>query len=79
MLCSVVRRGLGLLAAAGLVVLSGAAVASADGGANAFAFGSSGVLSGNVIQIPVHVPINLCGNTVDIIAGLNAASGFCAQ
>ncbi|MFJ4005864.1 chaplin [Streptomyces sp. NPDC090023] len=37
--------------------------------------GSPGVLSGNVLQIPVHVPINLCGNTVNVIGALNPAFG----
>ncbi len=46
-----------------------------DSGAKGVAAGSPGVVSGNVIQIPLHVPINLCGNSIDIIALLNAASG----
>ncbi|AKN69550.1 membrane protein [Streptomyces sp. PBH53] len=49
--------------------------AFADAGAGGAAVGSPGVLSGNVIQIPVHVPINVCGNTVNIIALLNPAFG----
>ncbi|MEK2473708.1 MULTISPECIES: chaplin [Streptomyces] len=36
---------------------------------------SPGVLSGNVIQIPIDIPINVCGNSVDIIALLNPAFG----
>ncbi|MFF4409403.1 chaplin [Streptomyces sp. NPDC002536] len=54
-------------------VAAGSAVA--DAGAKGVAAGSPGVISGNVIQIPLHVPINLCGNSIDIIALLNAASG----
>ncbi|MEU3858327.1 chaplin [Streptomyces sp. NPDC028722] len=57
------------------VVISGAGLALADANAEGAAVGSPGVLSGNVIQVPVHVPINLCGNTVDIIALLNPAFG----
>ena len=34
-----------------------------------------GVLSGNVIQVPVHVPVNVCGNTVSVIGLLNPAFG----
>jgi hypothetical protein len=61
-------------AAAGLVLGSaGAASASAD--AHGAAVGSPGVLSGNNIQVPIHIPVNLCGNTVDIIALLNPAYG----
>ncbi|PPQ83116.1 hypothetical protein CVT24_012205 [Panaeolus cyanescens] len=32
---------------------------------------SPGTLSGNVIQVPANVPINACGNTVDVIALIN--------
>ncbi len=39
------------------------------------AIGSPGVLSGNLVQVPIDVPINLCGNTIDIIGLLNPASG----
>ncbi|MGW3076748.1 MULTISPECIES: chaplin [unclassified Kitasatospora] len=62
------------LAASGLVVgAAGGAFASA--GAEGVAAGSPGVLSGNQIQVPIHLPINLCGNTIDIIALLNPAFG----
>ncbi len=57
------------------VVLSGAGLASADAGAKGAAIGSPGVLSGNVVQVPVHVPINVCGNTVNIVGLLNPAVG----
>ncbi|MEV7323557.1 chaplin [Streptomyces sp. NPDC093970] len=70
-----VMRGAALLVAGGAVVLGGAAVASADAGAQGVAVGSPGVLSGNVIQIPVHIPVNACGNSVDVIALLNPAFG----
>ncbi|GAA2893287.1 chaplin [Streptomyces mexicanus] len=52
-----------------------AAPAFADAGSQAAAVGSPGAISGNVIQVPVHVPVNVCGNTVDIIALLNPAFG----
>ncbi|MEU1037172.1 chaplin [Streptomyces sp. NPDC005551] len=57
------------------VVLSGAGLASADADASAAAVGSPGVLSGNVLQVPVHVPINLCGNTINVVGLLNPAFG----
>jgi hypothetical protein len=57
------------------MVLSGAGLASADADARGAAIGSPGFLSGNVIQAPVHVPINVCGNTVDVIGLLNPAFG----
>ncbi|WP_329133818.1 chaplin [Streptomyces sp. NBC_01476] len=37
--------------------------------------GSPGVLSGNSAEIPVHVPVNACGNTVDVLALLNPTFG----
>ncbi|WP_229712808.1 chaplin [Streptomyces fuscichromogenes] len=58
-----------------LLALGGAAPAFADAGAQGAAVKSPGVLSGNVIQIPVHVPINLCGNSIDVIALLNPTFG----
>ncbi|MFH8737498.1 MULTISPECIES: chaplin [unclassified Streptomyces] len=59
----------------GAVVISGAGLAMADAGAQGVAAGSPGVVSGNAAQVPVHVPINLCGNTVDVIGLLNPAFG----
>lgn len=49
--------------------------AYADADASGAAWGSPGVLSGNVIQVPVHVPVNVCGNTVNVIGLLNPAVG----
>lgn len=49
--------------------------AFADAGAWGAAIGSPGVLSGNVIQIPINAPINACGNTVNVIGLLNPAFG----
>lgn len=59
----------------GAVVASGAGLAVADAGAQGAAVGSPGVLSGNVVQVPVHVPVNLCGNTVNLGGLLNPAFG----
>ncbi|MFE1315425.1 chaplin [Streptomyces sp. NPDC058755] len=61
--------------AGAILALGGAAPAFADAGATGEASNSPGVLSGNVVQVPVHVPVNVCGNTVDIIALLNPAFG----
>lgn len=53
------------------------ASAHGHGGAHASggAVGSPGVISGNVIQVPIDIPINVCGNTVDVIGVLNPAFG----
>lgn len=57
---------------AGLIMALGAATpAMADAEAEGVAIGSPGVLSGNVVQVPIHVPINVCGNSVNVIGILN--------
>nr|WP_263867763.1 chaplin [Streptomyces sp. H28] len=57
------------------MALGMAAPAFADSGAQGAAIGSPGVLSGNVVQVPVHIPVNVCGNTVNVIGALNPAFG----
>ncbi|MFF9016086.1 chaplin [Streptomyces sp. NPDC014870] len=60
---------------AGLFMALGAATpAMADADAYGAAIGSPGVLSGNLVQVPVHVPINVCGNSVNVIGALNPAA-----
>ncbi|WP_406061641.1 chaplin [Streptomyces sp. NBC_01077] len=60
---------------AGIIMAMGAATpAFADAEAEGLAFGSPGVLSGNVVQIPIHAPINVCGNSVNVIGLLNPAA-----
>ncbi|MFB7375075.1 chaplin [Streptomyces sp. NPDC056222] len=50
-------------------------VATADSLAEGAAVKSPGVLSGNVVQVPIHVPVNLCGNTAQLAGALNPAFG----
>ncbi|MFE2556471.1 chaplin [Streptomyces sp. NPDC059352] len=66
---------------AGIVMAMGAASpAFADADAYGAAIGSPGVLSGNVVQVPIHVPINACGNSVNVIGVLNPTVGnFCGN
>lgn len=59
----------------GAMMIGGAGMALADAGAHGSAEHSPGVASGNVVQVPVNIPINLCGNTVDVIGLLNPAFG----
>ena len=40
-------------------------------GAVGSASNSPGVLSGNVVQVPVNVPVNVCGNSVSVLSLLN--------
>ncbi|MFI8341966.1 chaplin [Streptomyces sp. NPDC085639] len=70
-----VRRGLAVALAAGAVLVAGASVASADAGAQGVAAYSPGVGSGNLIQVPIHIPVNACGNTVSVIGLLNPSFG----
>ncbi|MEV4937624.1 chaplin [Streptomyces zaomyceticus] len=70
-----VRRGVAVVLAAGAVVVAGAAVACADAGAQGVAAYSPGVGSGNLIQVPIHIPVNACGNTVSVIGLLNPSFG----
>ncbi|MFE7586220.1 chaplin [Streptomyces gardneri] len=61
---------------AGIIMAMGAASpAFADADAHGVAVGSPGVLSGNVVQVPINIPINVCGNSINVIAALNPAVG----
>jgi hypothetical protein len=62
-------------AATGGLLLAGAGLAVADSGAQGAAIGSPGVASGNVVQVPVDVPVNVCGNTVNVVGLLNPTFG----
>ncbi|MFJ1974864.1 chaplin [Streptomyces sp. NPDC087903] len=70
-----IAKAAGVALGTGAVVLSGAGLAMADAGAQGEAVGSPGVLSGNVVQVPINIPINVCGNTVNVIGALNPAFG----
>ncbi|MGW2988007.1 chaplin [Streptomyces goshikiensis] len=70
-----VLKSAALALTAGAVVVGGASMASADAGAQGAAIGSPGVLSGNLIQVPIHIPVNACGNSVSVIGLLNPAFG----
>ncbi|WP_107396399.1 chaplin, partial [Streptomyces acidiscabies] len=49
--------------------------AHADSVADGSTVDSPGAVSGNTVQLPVHIPVNLCGNTVDVVGLLNPAMG----
>ncbi|MBB5118697.1 membrane protein [Streptomyces eurocidicus] len=71
-----IAKAAALTVAAGFAVTGAAAgVASAASGAQGAAVGSPGVISGNVIQVPIQIPVNLCGNTIDIVGLLNPTFG----
>lgn len=70
----VMRKGL-ITVAAVSGVLAATGYAHADSGAQGSTSGSPGVLSGNNVQAPVDVPVNVCGNTVNVVGLLNPAMG----
>ncbi|MEV7682044.1 chaplin [Streptomyces sp. NPDC088341] len=70
-----IAKATAVLVGTGAVLVGGAGMAAADAEAEGVAVGSPGVLSGNVIQVPVHIPLNLCGNTIDVVGLLNPAFG----
>ncbi|MFI7388387.1 chaplin [Streptomyces sp. NPDC049813] len=69
-----VKKSVTVVAGA-VMALGMAAPAFADSGAQGAAVGSPGVISGNNVQAPIHIPVNVCGNTVDVIGLLNPAFG----
>ncbi|WP_328539522.1 chaplin [Streptomyces sp. NBC_00344] len=74
------KKAAAITLVAGGMLAAGAGAASATtshGGAHAHgqAVGSPGVVSGNLVQAPVHVPVNVVGNTVSVIGALNPAIG----
>ena len=69
------RSGLATLMVTGGAIALSAGAAHADSGAQGAAVGSPGVISGNSVQLPVHVPVNACGNTVNVVGLLNPAFG----
>ena len=70
-----IKKIVAAAAATGGLVLAGAGMAVADSGAQGAAVHSPGVVSGNVVQVPVHIPVNVCGNTISVIGLLNPAFG----
>ncbi|ONK15299.1 chaplin family protein [Streptomyces sp. MP131-18] len=60
---------------AGGIAAAGAGVASAHAGAAGTALNSPGVASGNVVEVPVNVPVTVNGNSVNVIGVLNPVFG----
>ncbi|MBB5933733.1 chaplin [Streptomyces zagrosensis] len=62
----------------GLAVAGAGAASVSDAVAHGKAVGSPGVGSGKQIQVPVDVPVNACGNSVNVVGLLNPTFGnFC--
>lgn len=70
----VTRNGvIAVFAASGAMAM--AVPAHADASADGATADSPGVIAGNTIQLPVHLPVNACGNTVSVVGLLNPAMG----
>ncbi|MFJ9036625.1 chaplin [Streptomyces sp. NPDC102406] len=63
------------VAVAGIAAGASAGAAVADAGAEGAAVGSPGVISGNQAQVPVHIPVNVVGDSINVIGVLNPAFG----
>lgn len=70
-----VKKAALIFATAGMA--AGAAAGSAVADLKRTGLGSQfpGVASGNVIQVPVDIPVNACGLSVNVIGALNPAFG----
>ncbi|MEU9241769.1 chaplin [Streptomyces shenzhenensis] len=72
------KKAVAVTMVAGGIVAAGAGMASAHtcgAAAAGAAHGSPGVVSGNVIQAPVDVPVNVVGNSINAVGVLNPAFG----
>jgi hypothetical protein len=67
------KRAAAITLMAGGIAAAGAGVASAESIASGSAVNSPGVGSGNTVQAPVHVPVNINGNSVNVVGILNPA------
>ncbi|AYG84567.1 hypothetical protein DWB77_06781 [Streptomyces hundungensis] len=72
-----IRTALAATVLAATAVIGTAGAAAADPNppeATGVAQNSPGVLSGDVVQVPIDLGLNVCGDTIDIIGLLNPAS-----
>src|SRR5579883_2900332 len=69
------RVVLGMTTGGLLMTGLGMASAHADTTATGETSHSPGIGSGNLIQLPVNAPINVCGNQIDVIGILDSVTG----
>jgi hypothetical protein len=72
---NIAKKAAVALTVAGIAAGASAGAAVADAGAEGAAVKSPGVGSGNVAQVPVHVPVNVVGDSINVIGLLNPAFG----
>jgi small secreted domain DUF320 len=69
------KKATAMVAGTAALVMAGAGAASANAEGDSAAVESPGVVSGNNIVVPIHIPINLCGNSINIIGFINPTWG----
>ncbi|WP_052851651.1 chaplin [Streptomyces avicenniae] len=69
------KRAAAVTLMVGGIAATASGVASAASDAAGAAVHSPGVISGNQAQVPVHVPVNATGNSVNVIGVLNPVFG----
>ncbi|MFH8564786.1 chaplin [Streptomyces sp. NPDC017988] len=69
------KKSVTIVAGAVAALGMGGTSAVADAGAQGKAVNSPGIVAGNVIQVPVHVPVNACGNSVNVVGLFNPTMG----
>ncbi|MFF4753994.1 chaplin [Streptomyces sp. NPDC002514] len=72
---NIAKKAAVAMAVAGIATGASAVAAFADSDASGVAAHSPGVASGNVAEIPVHVPVNAVGDSVNVVGLLNPAFG----
>ncbi|MFD9328416.1 MULTISPECIES: chaplin [unclassified Streptomyces] len=72
---NIAKKAAVALTVAGIAAGASAGAAVADAEAGAAAVKSPGVASGNIAQLPIHIPVNVVGNTANLIGALNPAFG----
>ncbi|MEU2331995.1 chaplin [Streptomyces sp. NPDC006654] len=72
---NIAKKAAVAMTVAGIAAGASAGAAFADATANGAALNSPGVISGNTIEVPVDVPVNASGLSVNVIGLLNPAFG----
>jgi hypothetical protein len=67
------------IAAGTLMAMGFCSPAIADSGAQGASTNSPGIISGNTAQVPIHIPINVCGNSINVVGLLNPSTGNSCQ
>ncbi|MFE9612265.1 chaplin family protein [Streptomyces sp. NPDC006012] len=72
---NIAKKAAVAMTVAGIATGASAVAAFADSGASGAAAHSPGVASGNVVEVPVHVPVNAVGDSINVVGLLNPAFG----